>query len=144
LLLALAGCGSSQTRPDRRPPDETDDGAAATGTARRPPAPRPAGLTRAQLLRTLDAGPGAFLAAVHVRAATGPRGFVGWEVVALEPPFAGGSVAPGDVVTRVNGRTIERPEQLADVWTALRAASAIVVEYLRAGERRELTIPVVD
>jgi S1-C subfamily serine protease len=138
LLLVLAACGGGQARLDRPPDEEMIEGPKA-----RPPR-RPDGLTRAELVRTLDAGPGAFLGAVHVRAATGPRGFVGWEIVALDAPYSGGALAPGDVVTRVNGHGIERPEQLSDVFAALRTAPAIVVEYLHAGEPRELTIPVVE
>jgi S1-C subfamily serine protease len=71
-------------------------------------------------------------------------GFLGWELVALDPPFDHSELSAGDVVTRVNGRVVERPDDLAATFDALRSADTITVEYLRAGARRELRVPVVD
>jgi S1-C subfamily serine protease len=139
VLALLVGCAS--TRPELPPPEDTGELAAARPVQ---PAPRRPGVARAELVRTLDAGPGAFLAKVHVRAARDATGFHGWEIVGLDAPYAGGGLAPGDVVTRVNGRVIERPEQLGEVWGGLRGAGEIVVEYLRGGEHRELHVPVLD
>jgi hypothetical protein len=108
-----------------------------------PPDPTRPRMTRAQLYRVLDAGPGAFLRTVRVRASHGPKGFAGWEVLALWPD-AHIDIGPGDVVVRVNGRPIERPEQLNQVWDSLRSVFEFVVEYRRGGERRELRVTVVD
>ena len=51
---------------------------------------------------------------------------------------------PGDVVTRVNGHSIERPEQALKVWNGLRVASELFVEYERDGRARSLRWAIVD
>ena len=45
---------------------------------------------------------------------------------------------------KVNGRSIEKPEQAFDVVESLRTASDIVVELLRDGIPRRITIAIVD
>jgi S1-C subfamily serine protease len=139
LVVVLLGCAGSSGRPEFPTPEDAE-----AAPARRAAVAHGAGVARADLDRTLAAGPGAFLARVHVRVAHEGSAFRGWELVALDPPYDGSGLAPGDVVTRVNGRVIERPEELQEAWHALRGADAITVEYLRGGDRRELRVPVVD
>jgi S1-C subfamily serine protease len=139
LVVALVGCGGGSARPEFPTPEDAE-----AAPARRAAGARGPGVTRAELDHTLAAGPGAFLARVHVRAARDASGFRGWELVALDPPFDKSDLAAGDVVLRVNGRVVERPEELQAAWDALRSADAITVEYLRGGARRQLRVPVVD
>jgi S1-C subfamily serine protease len=136
-LVVAAGCASSPPRPEFPEPEPAETRPAAV-------TPRAPGVTRVELDRALDAGPGAFLARVHVHAARDTRGFRGWAIVALDPPYAGCGLQRGDVVTRVNGRVVERPEQFGEVWAALRGAGEIVVDYVRFGEKLELRVPVID
>ncbi len=49
-----------------------------------------------------------------------------------------------DTVVAVNARPIERPEQALQTWNELRVASAIVVDYLRDGEPRQLRFEILD
>jgi type II secretory pathway component PulC len=61
-----------------------------------------------------------------------------------EPAFASLDLRPGDTVTRINGKPIERPEQAAAVWEDLRTASNLVVDYRREGEVHALRFAIVD
>jgi len=61
-----------------------------------------------------------------------------------EPEFASLDLRPGDTVTRVNGKSIERPEQAIAVWDELRTASNLVVDYRRDGEPHTLRFTIVD
>jgi len=73
--------------------------------------------------------------------------FQGWEIRAIydgEPCWSEVGLRAGDIVSRVNRRPIQRPDEAQVVWTALRASGEIVVDYLREGEARTLRLPVVD
>ena len=48
------------------------------------------------------------------------------------------------VISRINGKPIERPEQAAAVWENLRTASNLVVDYQRGGEKHALRFMIVD
>ena len=67
--------------------------------------------------------------------------FRGWRVIEFFPAdarFRDVDLKPGDVVVRVNGRSIERPEQWDAVWTGLKTAKELVVETQRKGQERTL------
>ncbi len=153
-LATSAACGGGQARPDYGVPDGENDPAAerllageeraATRTGTDAPATEaPGTLTRKALDETLAAGPGAFLGKVRVRAVAEKSVFRGWVIVALWPG-ADVELAPGDVVKRLNGRTLERPDDVSALWDTLRQAREIVVEYERGGEPRVLRVPVVE
>ncbi len=105
-------------------------------------------IARSELLAVLDAGLGRFLGRVGTEPAREGEAFVGFRVVSLEDALraadADGGVREGDVIVRVNGQPIERPEQALAVWEGLRVASTVAIEYLRAGERREVRFAIVD
>src|SRR5438067_1322839 len=101
----------------------------------------PAVIPRAELVRVLDAGPGAFLQHVDTQPRFVAGRFHGWRLVTFFPGdarFAAGPLRAGDVVTRVNGRVLERPEQLMQVWQALRSGKELTVEVERSGAPRTL------
>jgi hypothetical protein len=142
--LALPALGCHQVgKPGPQPPmlDEQTERAAAHESA--PAAPpiskerRPGVIDRTELVTVLDAAPGIFLQ--HVDSQPRFRGgrFVGWKLVAFfpgDPRFAGVDLRAGDVVTRVNGNPIERPEQLMQVWQSLRTSNELVVDVEREGK----------
>ncbi len=102
---------------------------------------------RAALERTLDAGLGTWLKGVDVEAKIDRGHFQGWLVRSIysgDPCWAEIDLRTGDIVTRVNRRPIERPEEAQAVWTALRKTGEVVVDYLRDGQRRTLRFAVVD
>lgn len=98
-------------------------------------------------MATLSAGPGAFLQRIDVKPALDGGRFHGWRIVALRGgPSAWGSadLEPGDVVTRVNGHPLERPEQAIVPWRSLAIASELRVGYERDGKPRELRYEIKD
>jgi len=147
-MLVLSSCsGASASRSAARP----------TAARAASPAPAPAvaeasggaTITRAQLEAVLDGGLGRFLGRVETEPAREAGQFVGFRIVALEGGLvsadpASSCVRAGDVVVRVNGQIIERPEQAFSVWEGLRVASTLAIEYLRAGQRREARFEIVD
>ena len=113
------------------------------------PAPRSTTgvIFRHDLMPVLDGGLGRFLQHVETRPSFHKGAFVGFRIVSLfpgEPAFASLDLRPGDTVTRINGRSIERPEQAVAVWEDLRTASKLVVDYRRNGEPHALRFTIVD
>jgi type II secretory pathway component PulC len=53
-------------------------------------------------------------------------------------------VQVGDVVVRINGKSIERPEQASDVLASLRTAPALVVDLVRGGQAHRVTLAIAD
>jgi hypothetical protein len=104
-------------------------------------------ISRDELLPVLDGGLGRFLQNVETEPVFHKGSFVGFRIVSLfpgEPVFASLDLRPGDTVTRINGKPIERPEQAAAVWENLRTASNLVVDYQRGGEEHALRFTIVD
>jgi len=104
-------------------------------------------ISREELLPVLDGGLGRFLQNVETEPDFHKGAFVGFRIVSLfpgEPAFASLDLRAGDTVTRINGRSIERPEQAAAVWESLRTASDLVVDYRRDGEKHALRFAIVD
>jgi len=144
LLLAL-GCGGASADPEPTTPP------AATAESDPVPAYEPpvtsGTILRAELAPVLDAGLGRFLQGVVTEPRLEAGDFVGFEIVSLypdDPRFARLELQPGDVVTRVNGQSIERPEHALAVWSSLRVASQLLVEFRHEGEPRELRFEIVD
>jgi len=68
--------------------------------------------------------------------------FVGWRIVAVPEEWTGLDVRPDDIVTRVNGKSVETPDQLWDAWTSLATATELRVTYERGSETKEITLPI--
>jgi hypothetical protein len=104
-------------------------------------------LKRSALLRVLDAGLGTWLGAVEVEPKIVRGRFEGWLLRSLhagEACWAGVDLRPGDVVSRVNHRPVEKPEQAHAVWSALRHAREISVDFVRGAEGHTLRFAIVD
>jgi type II secretory pathway component PulC len=150
LSLLLAACGGSAPPPERNETSSTPAHRAAVFTPA-PAAPEPADgsstIARAELDAVLDAGLGRFLQGVETEPVLEGGRFAGFRLVSLypdDPRLAGSEPRAGDVVVRVNGQSIERPEQAMRVWEELRVASELAIEYRRDGEAREVRYPIVD
>jgi type II secretory pathway component PulC len=93
-------------------------------------------------------GLGAFLQRVELddRPVLSEGKFRGFRITALRDAhfWSGVDLKPGDVVTRVNGFPIERPEQAQRAFESLQASSELRVSYERDGEPRELVYPIAD
>lgn len=141
LSFAVGACGGASA-----PPPETKT--PATPAASGPPAAPAAPIThvRRSELRTVIARPGSFLQNVSLDDQPVMVGgkFHGFRIVALPSTWPGLDLAPGDVVTKVNGMAIEHPEEAFDALKSLETAPELRVSYERAGEARELKLPIVD
>lgn len=139
------GENSGRTTGDRAPADPAEAAGTATGDQKdtSPPTGSPPGtIRRAEFNAVLARGPQAFIRKIRVRPALRRgRRFYGWRVVSYDGP---GPIRPGDIVTRVNGRPVERPDQFMNVWRDLARADKLEVRLIRDGKLEVLTFPIVD
>jgi hypothetical protein len=152
-LLALACATAAPLPPIPEEPPPTPAATPAPAPSPPPPAPctafaRPGVLRRSALNRAVQAGMGPWLhGGVVVDASVQKGRFRGWIVRSLyphDPCYQEVDLRPGDVVLRVNGKGLERPEQANEVFQSLTGAPALVVEFLREGAAMKLTFPIVE
>jgi S1-C subfamily serine protease len=108
---------------------------------------KPGVLRRTALVRLIDAGLPRWMQGVEGDRALANHRFQGWLVKSLypnDPCYQDIDLRHGDVVQKVNGKSIEKPEQAFDVAESLRTAPAIMVEFLREGKPQRLTITVAE
>jgi len=70
--------------------------------------------------------------------------FHGFRIAGLAPQYASTGIVPGDVITKVNGMPIERPEQAIEVFRSLEIASELHIDYDRDGAPHEVRLAIVD
>jgi S1-C subfamily serine protease len=151
-LLALSACssGGGASSSAARPPAAAAAPSGTSPKAADQPTPRPGHLPRAAVLATLSQGLGAFLARLDTEPVLVSGRFRGWRIVRLaeqdpqKPFWKGVDLGPGDVVTSVNGRPIERPEQALTAFQSLSMDPQLRVAYERDGKRRELVYLIDD
>jgi type II secretory pathway component PulC len=70
--------------------------------------------------------------------------FQGFRILSLQPAefWSQVDLREGDVVTAVNGQSIEAPEKAFEVFESLRSAPALRVWLVREGQPRELVLPI--
>lgn len=122
-------------------PEGTRDAGAAPARAQGP-------LTRAEAQALVARGLGSFLATVRVSPVFQAGRFQGFRLDDAEnlPEWqrAGADLRRGDVLVRINGVRIERPEQALWAFERLRVLPAITVEFLRDGQPRTLETPILE
>ncbi|MEM7605205.1 MAG: hypothetical protein AAF411_07595 [Myxococcota bacterium] len=104
-------------------------------------------IERSTLSYVVDRGLANFLRGVRVQPHLNGDEFVGHRIVSMypdDPRFTALPIQPGDTVTRVNGQSIERPEQAYEVWSGLRVSSELVIDYLSGGQAHQLRFAIVD
>lgn len=103
-------------------------------------------LTRAGVRGTVHGGIGRFLQDVTVEDTPAFRNgkFLGFRVVELRGDLDACDLHPGDVVTRVNGQSVEHPEDALAVFQSLATANELVVDYERDGTPQKMRLPIVD
>ncbi len=118
-----------------------------------PPAPtctmfvKPGVVGRAALVRSIDAGMPRWLQGVEGDRVLAKHRFQGWVIKSLHPTdpcYREIDLRQGDVVQKVNGKAVEKPDQAFEVFESMRTAPAIVVDYLREGKARQLTLAISD
>jgi S1-C subfamily serine protease len=98
-------------------------------------------IPRLALQAELARGIGRFLRQVRTEPALSRGRFVGWRLIGI---FAGRSdvnvlvLKPGDTVLRVNGQSLERPEEFKVIWDSLPNASELVLDIQRDGRPSKL------
>lgn len=103
-------------------------------------------LERQDVVDTVDAGLGSFLQDFSTEPSLTPEGeFVGFKIVRVHnrKKYEGLGIGPGDVVTSINGRPIERPTQAYAAFVSLKTAQSLDIEYLRGGRLMRLSLPIV-
>jgi type II secretory pathway component PulC len=102
-------------------------------------------LKRSRVKAAIGRGVGALLR--HVSFEDNPEfrndKFYGFKIKAVDPEW-GVDLQPGDVIVRVNGIVIERPEHADTALRALEKAPSLKVEYERAGKQALLELPIVE
>lgn len=144
LLLALsfaallAGCAEHDAAPPQTPAKKPPPAAAPSATG---PAAAPGHLARAEVERVLRQGPPWLLRRVVPEEVIRDGRFVGWRLLSL-PDDWGIDLKNGDVVTKVNGLAIERPDDLWAAWMQMGSAVELRIAYEREGKARELVMPI--
>jgi S1-C subfamily serine protease len=108
---------------------------------------KPGVVKRTSLVKLIDAGLPRWLQGIEGDRKIAKHRFQGWLIKSLhagDPCYEDLDLRSGDVVQKVNDKSIERPEQAYEVAQSLRTASSIVVQYLRDDKPRKLTIPISD
>ncbi len=149
LAMTVAACATSQTRAIAvaAVPTSTQDVAPLAA----PSTPRvrvPGVLTRADIEEFVAHGLGSFLARIDVSPVLDHGRFMGFRLDRaddLESWRAGGAdIRVGDVVRRINGISIERPEQAMWAFARLRVSDAVEVVLRRGADEITVRQPIVD
>lgn len=147
-LLALSGCATRRAA-DVSPDEINWSEATRVPTVTAPPAPEdtsPAVLTRQVLADAAARGLGHFLSEVDVSPVVEGGRFVGFRLNSAlhlrRWRRAGADLLPGDVITRVNGHPIDRPERAVGCLAALGAAEELRVDLLRRGQPVQVRVSV--
>jgi hypothetical protein len=108
---------------------------------------KPGALRRAALVHLIDAGLPRWMQGVVGDRMLANHRFQGWLIKSIypgDPCYQKIDLHGGDVVQKVNGKSIEKPEQAFDVAESLRIAPAIVVDFLREGKPQRITLTITD
>ena len=137
-LEAEAGSGFSETSF----PTATEPGLAPMESVSTPITQ----IERTDVVATVDAGLGRFLQKFEMEPSLTERGeFSGFRIVRVldDRTFQGLGIGPGDVVTSINQRPIERPTEAYEVFVSLKTAETLEVDYLRGGRPMRLSLPII-
>lgn len=106
---------------------------------------RPGVLRRSAVVRVVDRGLGQWLSQVQVESVRRGRKFTGWQIRQLypdDPCYRAVDLQAGDVVTRINGASLEKPDQANKVFQGLRTAPGLDIELLRQGAPRRVSLTI--
>jgi type II secretory pathway component PulC len=142
--FAFVACGG-EAPPAKTPADATAAKATApTTTAAAMPATTTS-LRRSQVKQGIARGLGYFLQNVSVEDYPVMHGnkFYGFKIKDINAEL-GVDLRPGDVVMRVNGLSIEHPEEADAAMRSLAKAPALRVDFERDGKPRTLELPITE
>jgi hypothetical protein len=104
-------------------------------------------ISREALRAELARGIPQFLRQVRAEPAFTRGRFVGWRVLELFPKRADIHVLvlrPGDTVLRVNGKSVEHPEDFKGIWDSLADARELVLDIERSTQKSKLRYTIAD
>jgi type II secretory pathway component PulC len=142
LVLCALGCGGAKEEAaPAQTPKATSAQAGASGAQ-----PLFAMAIRRSLVRSVvKEGLGAFLQRVSVDSPVFLAGkFHGFRLASVPKDWSSVDLRAGDVITSVNGFSVERPETAYEAFRSLEVASELRVDYERDGEPRALRLAIVD
>ena len=144
VLLGFLGAGCAEAKPPSVTPRAAV--AAIPPPARATPRHPPEGaLFRADVNALIERGFPQFLQRVEVEPRLVDGQFRGWSIVNLNPSefWNGVDLKPGDIVTRVNEKPIERETEAFDVFESLKNSDSLRVAFQRNGQSRVLEYKIV-
>jgi hypothetical protein len=135
--FALAACHHA---PPAEPPAPPPPAAAAPAL---PPAP-PGHLRRAEVDQVLlETGPAWIFRRLLLEEVLGRDArFVGWRLVGVPEEWRGIDLRPGDIISRINGQGVERPDNAWEIWKSVAKEPQIKVLLTRNGAAQEVVIPI--
>lgn len=117
----------------------------ASPTSVTPTAVLPMELRRSDVKAVQKLGPGAIFANVELDPVMRNDRFFGWKIMRMRSAgWKQNELRAGDIVQRVNGQTIERPEEAVQVFKSLEGAKQIVIDFERAGRPMSQSSTIVD
>lgn len=145
LLTAACGGSNKEAKAPATGKASAASSAAETSSAT-PNDTAKSSLKRSTVRATIQQGLGMFLQRVSVEDRPVFLGgkFHGYRIAALKGDLAATELKAGDVVTRVNGLPIERPEQALEAFRSLEISSELRIDYERDGEPRALRYAIVE
>ena len=71
---------------------------------------------------------------------------MGYSVQGLSPDFCQTQcpIETGDLIQRINGTVLERPDDAFRIWTELWVASEVAIELMRDDVVQTVRIPITD
>ncbi|MBK8251721.1 MAG: serine protease [Polyangiaceae bacterium] len=145
-VAAVLGCAAADTPPAETPAKQAPTTAPKAAAAPAAPAApvdnaAPGHLARPMVERVLRQGPPWLLAQIVPEEVIRDGRFVGWRLLSL-PASWNIDLKPGDVVTKVNGLSIETPDDFWAAWMQMQSAVELRVAYERGGKPLELVMPI--
>ncbi|MCP4679479.1 MAG: hypothetical protein GY854_29110 [Deltaproteobacteria bacterium] len=151
MIIAASGCGSAKTDPSgpedsaASDPSTNPEENRAITEADPPPASLPPGaILRSDLDEVLVEGPAGILGRALTEPVFKDGRFQGFRITAFprgDPTAI--DLRVGDVILKVNGRSVERPENYYDIFQELKVATELRFELQRDGAAQTLVYPVV-
>ena len=132
-LASLTGCAAHPQRPQGT---VTVLKAAPTASAER------FVIERERYDKVLTKGPASFIQQVRVKPYIDRGRFRGFILLNSFPdsaPQEDSELQPGDVIQRINGQSVERPDQFMKVWNSLKGQKALTLRILRNNQPLKLT-----
>lgn len=140
-LLLMAACTEPEAPAPRTAAKPAGSAAASAAAAAQGASVAPGHLARADVERVLRQGPPWLLRRVVPEEVIRGGKFIGWRILSMPDDWSV-DLKSGDVVTRVNGLALERPDDLWAVWVQLQSAPQLKISYERDGQPRDLVLPI--